>query len=77
MCDGCVQMLRLSSAQEEQLLQLRKKHLRNLRNLYEDRQRLNLGVSQFRLTVAMFNRLRLVLLYSFLMAQGCVVCSAR
>ncbi len=39
-------MLRLSPAQEEQLLQLRKKHLRNLRNLYEDRQRLNLGVSQ-------------------------------
>lgn len=38
------QMLRLSSAQEEQLLQLRKKHLRNLRNLYEDRQRLNLSV---------------------------------
>ncbi|CAL5229307.1 g12609 [Coccomyxa viridis] len=36
-------MLRLSSAQEEQLLQLRKKHLRNLRNLYEDRQRLNLS----------------------------------
>ena len=37
-------MLRLSPAQEEQLLQLRKKHLRNLRNLYEDRQRLNLSV---------------------------------
>ena len=37
-------MLRLSQAQEEQLLQLRKKHLRNLRNLYEDRQRLNLSV---------------------------------
>lgn len=46
MSDGGVQMLRLSPAQEEQLLQLRKKHLRNLRNLYEDRQRLNLGVSQ-------------------------------
>ena len=46
MSDGRVQMLRLSPAQEEQLLQLRKKHLRNLRNLYEDRQRLNLGVSQ-------------------------------
>ena len=27
----CAQMLRLSAAQEEQLLQLRKKHLRNLR----------------------------------------------
>ena len=40
-------MLRLSPAQEEQLLQLRKKHLRNLRNLYEDRQRLNLQVSAF------------------------------
>ncbi len=38
-------MLRLTPAQEEQLLQLRKKHLRNLRNLYEDRQRLNLSVS--------------------------------
>ena len=39
------QMLRLSPAQEEQLLQLRTKHLRNLRSLYEDRQRLNLSVS--------------------------------
>lgn len=38
-------MLRLSPAQEEQLLQLRTKHLRNLRSLYEDRQRLNLSVS--------------------------------
>ena len=46
MSDDCVQMLRLSPAQEEQLLKVRKKHLRNLRNLYEDRQRLNLGVSQ-------------------------------
>ncbi len=39
------QMLRLSPAQEEKLLQLRTKHLRNLRSLYEDRQRLNLSVS--------------------------------
>ena len=37
-------MLRLLPAQEEQLLQLRKKHLLNLRSLYEDRQRLNLSV---------------------------------
>lgn len=43
LCAGW-QMLRLSPAQEEQLLQLRTKHLRNLRSLYEDRQRLNLGV---------------------------------
>lgn len=39
------QLLRLSPAQEEQLLQLRTKHLRNLRSLFEDRQRLNLSVS--------------------------------
>ena len=39
-----VQMLRLAPPQEEQLLLVRKKHLRNLRELYNDRQRMNLQV---------------------------------
>lgn len=67
---GGVQMLRLSPAQEEQLLQLRKKHLRNLRNLYEDRQRLNLGVSQLSTHSGNLIRLHPILLSTFLMAQG-------
>ena len=39
------QVLRLSGEQKEALLDLRKLHLRNLRALYEDRQRLNLQVA--------------------------------
>ena len=39
-----MQMLRLAPPQEEQLLLVRKKHLRNLRELYNDRQRMNLQV---------------------------------
>ena len=39
-----MQMLRLATPQEEQLLLVRKKHLRNLRELYNDRQRMNLQV---------------------------------
>lgn len=38
------QVLRLTDAQAEKLLELRKVHLRNLRSLFEDRQRLNLQV---------------------------------
>lgn len=38
------QVLRLTESQAEQLLELRKAHLRNLRALFEDRQRLNLQV---------------------------------
>ena len=41
-----MQMLRLAPPQEEQLLLVRKKHLRNLRELYNDRQRMNLQVSR-------------------------------
>ncbi|CAL8464951.1 g4486 [Coccomyxa elongata] len=37
-----VDVLRLTEPQAEQLLELRKVHLRNLRELFEDRQRLNL-----------------------------------
>lgn len=48
-------MLRLSPAQEEQLLHLRKKHLRNLRNLFEDRQRLNLSVGPCFSSVSVFS----------------------
>ena len=44
-----VQMLRLAPPQEEQLLLVRKKHLRNLRELYNDRQRMNLQVRPPRL----------------------------
>ena len=43
------QMLRLAQPQEEQLLLVRKKHLRNLRELYNDRQRMNLQVRPPRL----------------------------
>ena len=38
------QVLRVTSGQAEALLDMRKKHLRNLHALYEDRQRLNLQV---------------------------------
>ncbi len=40
-----MQVLRLTEPQGDQLLELRKVHLRNLRELFEDRQRLNLQVS--------------------------------
>lgn len=48
-----VQMLRLAPPQEEQLLLVRKKHLRNLRELYNDRQRMNLQVRPSRLRLAL------------------------
>ena len=44
------QVLRVTSGQAEALLDMRKKHLRNLHALYEDRQRLNLQVCAFAYT---------------------------
>ncbi len=49
-----VQVLRLTEPQADKLLELRKVHLRNLRELFEDRQRLNL---QVRLPMTMLTRL--------------------
>lgn len=42
-----VQVLRLTEPQADKLLELRKMHLRNLRELFEDRQRLNLQVTSW------------------------------
>ena len=55
-----MQILRLSGEQKERLLDLRKLHLRNLRALYEDRQRLNLQVGCCPVACCCLNRSNLL-----------------
>ena len=45
--EQCLQALRLSPVQQGQILMWRQEHLHQMRELYEERQKLNMEVSHF------------------------------